>query len=40
MLYVKLELKRKVDWWILLTRNKKDGTEYVERDVPDNLSIF
>jgi hypothetical protein len=40
MLYVELELKRKVDWRTLLTRNKEDKTEYAERDVPDNFSTF
>jgi hypothetical protein len=40
MLYVELELKRKVDWQSLLTRNKGDRTEYAERDVPDNFSTF
>jgi hypothetical protein len=38
MLYVELELKRKVDWRTLLPRNKGDRTEYAERDVPDNFS--
>jgi hypothetical protein len=40
ILYVELELKRKVDWRSLLTRNKGDRTEYVERDVLDNSSTF
>jgi hypothetical protein len=33
MLYAELELKNKVDWHTLLTRNKGDRTEYAERDV-------
>ena len=40
MLYAELELKRKVDWQTLLTKNKEDRTEYAERDVHDNFSIF
>ena len=40
MLYVELELKRKVDSQSLLTRNKRDITEYVERDMLDNFSTF
>jgi hypothetical protein len=40
MLYAELELKRKVDWRTLLTRNKEDRTEYAEKDVPDNFSTF
>jgi hypothetical protein len=38
MLYAEMELKRKVDWRTLLTRNKGDRAEYAERDVPDNFS--
>jgi hypothetical protein len=40
MLYAELELKRKVDWQTLLTRNKGDRMEYAERDVLDNFSTF
>jgi hypothetical protein len=40
MLYAELELKRKVDWQTVLTRNKEDRMEYAERDVPDNFSTF
>jgi hypothetical protein len=40
MLYAELELKRKVDWRTLLTRNKEDRMEYAERYVLDNFSTF
>jgi hypothetical protein len=40
MLYTELVLKKKVDWRSLLTRNKGDRTEYVEKDVLDNFSTF
>ena len=40
ILYADLELKRKVDWRTLLTRNKRNRTEYVKKDVPDNFSTF
>jgi hypothetical protein len=40
MLYVELELTRKVDWRTVLTKNKEDRTEYAERDVHDNFSTF
>jgi hypothetical protein len=40
MLYTELELKRKVDWQMVLTKNKEDRMEYAERDVPDNYSTF
>ena len=40
MLYAELELKRKVDWGTMLIRNKKNITEYAERDVPNNFSTF
>jgi hypothetical protein len=39
MLYAELVLKRKVDWRIVLTRNKEDRTEYAEADVLDNFSF-
>jgi hypothetical protein len=40
MLYAELEVKRKVDWQILLTKNKGNRTEYAEREVLDNFSTF
>ena len=40
MLYAELVLKRKIDWWTLLTRNKKDRMEYAEADILDNFSFF
>jgi hypothetical protein len=40
MVYVEIELKRKVDWRTLLTRNKEDRTEYAKADVLDNFSFF
>jgi hypothetical protein len=40
MVYVEIELKRKVDWRTVFTRNKEDRTEYAEADVPDNFSFF
>jgi hypothetical protein len=40
MVYAEIELKRKVDWRIVFTRNKEDRTEYAKADVPDNFSFF
>jgi hypothetical protein len=40
MVYAEIELKRKVDWQTLLTRNKEDRTEYVKADIPDNFNFF
>jgi len=40
MVYAELELKRKVDWRTVLTRNKEDRTEYAKVDIPDNFSFF
>jgi hypothetical protein len=40
MLYAELELKRKVDWRTVFSRNKEDRMEYAERDVSDNFSTF
>jgi hypothetical protein len=40
MVYIEIELKRKVDWRTVFTRNKEDRTEYAETDVPDNFSFF
>jgi hypothetical protein len=39
MVYVKIELKRKVDWQTLLTRNKEDKTGYEKADIPDNFTF-
>jgi hypothetical protein len=39
MVYVEIELKRKVDWRTLLTRNKEDRTEYAKADVLDNFRV-
>jgi hypothetical protein len=40
MLYAELELKRKVDWRTLLTKNKGDRIEYAKRDVPEKFNTF
>jgi hypothetical protein len=40
MVYAEIELKRKVDWRTVFTRNKEDKTEYAKADVPDNFSFF
>jgi hypothetical protein len=40
MVYVEIELKRKVDWRTVFTRNKEDRTEYAKADVPDNFNFF
>jgi hypothetical protein len=40
MVYAEIELKRKVDWRTVFTRNKEDRTEYVKADVLDNFSFF
>jgi hypothetical protein len=40
MVYVEIELKRKVDWRTVFIRNKEDRTEYAKADVPDNFSFF
>jgi hypothetical protein len=40
MVYAEIELKRKVDWQTLFTRNKEDRTEYAKADVLDNFSFF
>jgi hypothetical protein len=40
MVYAEIVLKRKVDWRIVLTRNKEDRTEYAKADVHDNFSFF
>jgi len=40
MVYAELELKKKVDWRSVLTRNKEDRTEYSKPDIPDNFSFF
>jgi hypothetical protein len=40
MVYAEIELKRKVDWRTVFTRNKEDRTEYAKADVPNNFSFF
>jgi hypothetical protein len=40
MVYAEIELKRKVDWRTIFTRNKEDRTEYAKADVHDNFSFF
>jgi hypothetical protein len=40
MVYAEIELKRKVDWRTLLTRNKEDRTEYAKVYIPDNFNSF
>jgi hypothetical protein len=40
MVYVEIELKKKVDWQTVFTRNKEDRTEYAKVDVLDNFSFF
>jgi hypothetical protein len=40
MVYAEIELKRKVDWQTIFTRNKEDRTEYAKADVSDNFSFF
>jgi hypothetical protein len=40
MVYAEIELKRKVDWRTLLTRNKEDRTGYAKVDIPDNFNFF
>jgi hypothetical protein len=40
MVYAQIELKRKVDWRTLLTRNKEDRTGYAKADIPDNFTFF
>ena len=40
MLYTELELKRKVDWRIPLTRNKGDRMEYAKRNMHDNFNAI
>jgi hypothetical protein len=40
MVYAEIELKRKVDWRTVFTRNKEDRTEYAKANVPDNFSFF
>jgi hypothetical protein len=40
MVYAEIELKRKVDWRTVFTRNKEDRTEYAKADVPDNFNFF
>jgi hypothetical protein len=40
MVYAEIELKRKVDWQTVFTRNKEDRTKYAKADVHDNFSFF
>jgi hypothetical protein len=40
MVYAEIELKRKVDWRTVFTKNKEDRTEYAKADVPDNFNFF
>jgi hypothetical protein len=40
MVYAEIELKRKVDWRTVLTKNKEDRTEYAKADIPDNFNFF
>jgi hypothetical protein len=40
MVYAEIQLKRKVDWQTLLTRNKEDRTGYAKADIPDNFIFF
>ena len=40
MVYVEVELKRKVDWRTIFTRNKEDIMEYATGDIPGNFSFF
>jgi hypothetical protein len=40
MVYVEIQLTRKVDWRTLLTRNKEDRTGYAKADIPDNFTFF
>jgi hypothetical protein len=40
MVYAEIQLKRKVDWRTLLTRNKEDRTGYAKADVLDNFTFF
>jgi hypothetical protein len=40
MVYVEIELKRKVDWRTVFTKNKEDRTEYAKANVLDNFSFF
>jgi hypothetical protein len=40
MVYAEIQLKRKVDWQTLLTRNKEDRTGYAKADIPNNFTFF
>ena len=39
-IYAEIELKKKVDWWTTLTRNKEDRMEYTKADILDNFNFF
>ena len=40
MVYIKIKLKRKVDWRTVFIRNKEDKTKYAKADIFDNFSFF
>ena len=40
MVYIEVELKKKVDWRIVFTINKEDRTKYAKANIPDNFSFF
>jgi hypothetical protein len=40
MVYAEIELKRKVDWRTLLTRNKEDRTGYTKANILDKFTFF
>ena len=40
MIYTEIELKRKVDWRMVLTKNKEDKMESAKVDIHDNFSFF
>ena len=40
MIYIEIELKKKVDWWIVLIKNKEDKTKYAKADISDNFNFF
>ena len=40
MVCVEIELKRKVEWQIVFTKNKEERTKYAKADVLDNFNFF
>ena len=40
MVYAEIELKKKMDWRTVYTKNKEDKMEYDKADIPDNFSFF